>query len=1366
MKCSIETQKYLVEEAKKEFRRMQKLQKDGYEVDEVTGSTNIAETMDNLLKVIRKQPDKIKITQPTDKADMLKVLLKNNGDEGTLSVMYNGGKSKRLTPTKLTELNGKYTLTAKEGTYTFDEGKINSNPVDGKYVTVPAMVLTKAKQADWLQEYSNGAPMKVAIGHSPIQSGTLKVSPKKSVEKYQNALVKWVKDKTGVKTVTNDEVLKISMSAITGISAEVAKYTPATNTIEQVGNITRTVEIDLRNQVYASYMERNGISSEEFSETVMKSAEKELKDSNVDIEQIIKELANKLSDKDSKQELTHEMIHAGVLGFMIDPKNADSKQMKRMEELYQLALDNKKIIDAGMVADGKVNQYWATNIHEFVAEGLSNPQLINTLMQIPVKNKGKLASAFKEFVDTLVDMLGLQDKVKDSMYEYLLDGFASIVEESSAGENNSAISKELVGQEMYKIQDAYGFGDTYHKANKAANKYVADISAAAYTDADKWLAPKVKKWHDKAIKDSKIYARVYNTIKDGANDIELINKVAHTLFLTGDTIRIKIAELTKMVEDSNRAAMEVLSEEMPEWDKKVSEAIKGDKEQRLLTEVYGLSGYGAMNEYFIDGKSVMQLLNEGVAPSELMEQLKLNDYDKGLVDSLYKRQVDQVVQPEQIANSGNNSKVAAGVALRALTENNNAGYKLHQKMKVKHKELHDKLVELSISAYTMNTMVNKGLGSMSIGDSSKFMYTDYDGHGLVDLSSNSHEFKIVNERERAEAKYNSKLTPWVELKAPGKGQLGIMFRKSQEVYEQGLGVNMDRVQNGLHVDSGIVKDGIEQDKNWLINNNVQEYTSPDGRKRYRVILNKKQAADAEGMNNIVQSLYRSIVHNTQLVEQQTMRKMIKDRFTEDGSTDAKLRLLELRLKYNSNKKRKDKKEVKPYLKTDKSMAQLGEKYPLIAAEYMVATGVSRYDGLNNDLNYVRKGMSDMMVGFKSGSIISDSMPFLQDIERKYKQLVVLKKLKMVVASPVKLMEDIISNSAILTALDVDPIDGGKDMKEAFDYWDETSTMEAELVKVRLQVLNAEANKDEAKIAGTKARLAAIEKKMQNHPFYDAYKYGFVQSMATSMMIKEFDTVSGLQHTIDEVVKKFTLDDKRNPNEIHKAIVAFMHWGYSVEDVLKFAGNASKMNGTRFGEELVEMGKRLEKHKKAGEEDVPGYISEIIAGPQSEVVRQGSRVMQMGDLAARWALYKHTIKELLSEELGREVSAKEVADVVRGNRLGLDHKKITGIKERAAMRSLDTFVDYRLNMPSEIKKASDLAVLWFPSYWMRNAVVIPQMIAAKPVNSMAALAVSGLTGMPTVYESHPLWKLVSDKKSIVHPGMDVSTVDTFIPWWPF
>lgn len=938
--------------------------------------------------------------------------------------------------------------------------------------------------------------------------------------------------------------------------------------------------------------------------------------------------------------------------------------------------------------------------------------------------------------------------------------------DTGALDDGYTIESDMVSKQ-YPIRGKYGFTPAYHDMNRQANKYVADMGIAFYNKSEGILGPKLREFHERKMAENGIYAKIYNTIKDGANEIELFDKLVQQLFLSGDTDRSKIAKLTKMVEDTNRWAMETLTTEMPEWDKKLLHVIKDEKEQILLNEVYGLGGYGAMSQYTIDGKTVMELVNNGMEPSEVLKKLKLTMIEETTVTQMYERLVHRKVQNGGRINTSGDARIGAAIALKTLEANDNAGYKLQEKMRTKHKELHDQLVELAISAYTLNRMVNRGVGTLSVGKGVG-VYSDYEEHGLLDLYSNSHEFRIVTRAEMDSGKYDeSRFNPWEVLKPVNQDGFGIVYRKSQEVYNSGLGVNEDRIKNGLYIDKKLVEEGLKKDKEWLVKNNVQEYMDMDGITSYRVILTKEQAIKAEGMNNVMQTLYRSVVHNTQLIEQQTARQMIKAQLTEDGDTEAKLDLLEKRIEYNKDIKWKDRhlrKEVKPYLKTNMSRETLKEKYPNIYKEYKIATGVSTYGGLDKELRYVRRGLSDIMIGFGTGSLISDNLPWLQDMERKYKQLVVLKKLKMVVASPSKLMADMASNVAVLGALDVDPIDGGKDMKQAFDYWDETSNMEAEIVKLRMELLKAEASNNEEKVKNVKMRLKSVEDKFKKHPFYEAYERGFVQSMATSMMIKEFDTISGLQHTIDEVVKKITLDDKHKPNEVHEAIVKFMNWGYSVEDALRYAGNASKLKGTRFGDELIAMGDRLANHKKAGEEDVPAYISEIIAGPNSELVKQGSRIMQMSDLMSRWALYKHTLKELLSEELGRPVTAEEINDVTRGNRLGLSHTAIEEIKDKAGLRSLDTFVDYRLNLPSEFKKASDVGVLWFPAFWLRTAVVVPQMIAAKPINTMITLAVSGITGLDTVYESHPLWKAVSSDKSIVHPGMNVLEGHTFIPYW--
>jgi hypothetical protein len=155
-------------------------------------------------------------------------------------------------------------------------------------------------------------------------------------------------------------------------------------------------------------------------------------------------------------------------------------------------------------------------------------------------------------------------------------------------------------------------------------------------------------------------------------------------------------------------------------------------------------------------------------------------------------------------------------------------------------------------------------------------------------------------------------------------------------------------------------------------------------------------------------------------------------------------------------------------------------------------------------------------------------------------------------------------------------------------------------------------------------------------------------------------------------------------------------------------------------------------------------------------------MQMSDLMSKWALFKHLIKQDLKDRTGKDVSYEQVELVLAGKTtLGLNQGVIDRVLDKAGVTSLDIFVDYRLNIPSELKGPSNLGVLWFPQYWLRNAVIIPQLIAMKPFNAMTHSAFSAATGMPVVYGAHPLVKAVEG--TLIHPGMNVAEVSTFIPY---
>jgi hypothetical protein len=125
--------------------------------------------------------------------------------------------------------------------------------------------------------------------------------------------------------------------------------------------------------------------------------------------------------------VTHELIHAGALNYMRN--NPKAEATVRINELYKEALKNKDKITRLTYGGDVFSTYWQTNVEEFLAEAMSNPGLMYALSQTKTDGKKKLSKGMlRELVDTMLDMLGLSPKVKDNVLEYVMDGFAAIIE--------------------------------------------------------------------------------------------------------------------------------------------------------------------------------------------------------------------------------------------------------------------------------------------------------------------------------------------------------------------------------------------------------------------------------------------------------------------------------------------------------------------------------------------------------------------------------------------------------------------------------------------------------------------------------------------------------------------------------------------------------------------------------------------------------------------------------------------------------------------------------------------------------------------------------------------------------------------------
>lgn len=128
----------------------------------------------------------------------------------------------------------------------------------------------------------------------------------------------------------------------------------------------------------------------------------------------------------------HEAVHAAVKNYMDSEKGkAYSEEMNKMFEVVkQASKANPEMFKAN-------KEYWKKNVNEFLAEALSDPELIKDLMKIDTEGNlitGAKKSMFDKIIDMVVEALGLSKKEdKLNMHKYLLDSFKAAVEANKDG---------------------------------------------------------------------------------------------------------------------------------------------------------------------------------------------------------------------------------------------------------------------------------------------------------------------------------------------------------------------------------------------------------------------------------------------------------------------------------------------------------------------------------------------------------------------------------------------------------------------------------------------------------------------------------------------------------------------------------------------------------------------------------------------------------------------------------------------------------------------------------------------------------------------------------------------------------------------
>lgn len=427
MACSIERQKQIVEAAKVEYKRLAALRDQGYDSDLENDIYDIEEAMNNMRAVVYKKPENIVESEVTPIDEMfINDLNSNNPKDGKANIKVlsgvrtasgkliytvqypNNEKEYKLPASRITadqvSANAwygttKFTVPITEEAYNREQKVIETRQMAAKLEDERASKLND--KAAW-KKYTDSAPKGL-----------------KGYARYSGALGKVIEELTSPKIVT--DVAGLMLSEVHKDNIVVGEYSSKTHTLqiakeptkEEIADAAETVLVQLYINANQNYLNEDNL-LKFVSENKLKA---------------LLRIIDTVEKVRGSHVLTHELIHAGSVKFM--ENNPNHPAVKRVKELYNEAISKKDDIQNLINGETILKERWQADEFEFVAEALSNPGLMNALSQVETNNKGKLSNMIKDLMDSLLDMLGLSNKVKNNLLEYTMDGFAAIIEAQS-----------------------------------------------------------------------------------------------------------------------------------------------------------------------------------------------------------------------------------------------------------------------------------------------------------------------------------------------------------------------------------------------------------------------------------------------------------------------------------------------------------------------------------------------------------------------------------------------------------------------------------------------------------------------------------------------------------------------------------------------------------------------------------------------------------------------------------------------------------------------------------------------------------------------------------------------------------------------
>lgn len=551
---------------------------------------------------------------------------------------------------------------------------------------------------------------------------------------------------------------------------------------------------------------------------------------------------------------------------------------------------------------------------------------------------------------------------------------------------------------------------------------------------------------------------------------------------------------------------------------------------------------------------------------------------------------------------------------------------------------------------------------------------------------------------------NGENTGWKVLELPKDNKLGIVYKKVIDSTDI-MGAYTDIKLNSTDIEV----DGRKRKYNGIVQ-------TADG--KFKLRLTKEQKLKLGMVEDFSQALVRSTAHSMAIQDSQIIRDTLLKK--------------ETRLKVGEDTTviedivKSENVDNPWFIKLEGDM--IYEKLPAsVKAKYKpVGNRVSNVNNFNENVDLVRKDISHWLMGGSASSLFEN--PQMKWAMRILKDLVAGAKIGMVVLNPMKIANDNISNISYLGVMGVSPLYIAKNYKNIMKEFQDYSDIQRQIVQLKVQLV-ARADSDKLK-----KQLKHLQKRLSQNPLGNIHEKGFINSLGSDLVAKNADTLSGLQADMHSALEYLLTRKDGKKNYVSHFIMQLHNLGFNGEDFLTYIGKiAQKTSKTGEGmqKELDQVVDRLKEIRT--EDDVVNYVSQYTTSPGSEAVRLGASMTDLTDVMAKETFYRHLVEiENMSPEDAR-------------------------------IKVLDSFPDYKENMPLAIKQLSDVGIIMFPSFWLRIQKVIYRMVRDKPLNFSTELMMEELlnNNINTIFDANVINKS-NTFGGLIHTPFEPIGVGSVIP----